>query len=96
MRPSPRRRYALLCEHVASDKPAVRCAAAMALGLAYAGTRKPDVRELLLPLVDADEAGVEVVAHAVLALGLVFAGTTDGVFRDRAASRVLLQFLLAR
>ena len=63
----------------------------MALGLAYAGTRKPDVRELLLPLVDADEAGVEIVAHVVLALGLVFAGTTDGA-RTRRAGRHALPF----
>ena len=70
--------FALLVEHVSSDKPAVQKAAIMALGLAYAGTQKEDVQESLLPLVDADESSVEVVAHCCLALGLVFAGTPSG------------------
>ena len=50
----------------------------MALGLAYAGTAKEDVRELLLPLISVDETNVELVAQAALALGIVFAGTCDG------------------
>lgn len=50
----------------------------MALGLAYAGTAKEDVRELLLPLISVDETNVELVAQASLALGVVFAGTCDG------------------
>ena len=51
----------------------------MALGLAYAGTRKSDVHELLVPLVDAEEASPEFAAHLALALGLVFAASADGV-----------------
>ena len=56
----------------------MRIAAVMALGLAYAGTAKEDVRELLLPLISVDETNVELVAQAALALGIVFAGTCDG------------------
>lgn len=70
--------FALLSEHVHSTSPQVRVAAVMALGLAYAGTGKEDVRELLLPLISPEEASVELVAHAALALGVVFAGTKDG------------------
>lgn len=70
--------FALLSEHVHSSSPQVRVAAVMALGLAYAGTGKEDVRELLLPLISPEEASVELVAHAALALGVVFAGTKDG------------------
>lgn len=70
--------FALLSEHVHSTSAQVRVAAVMALGLAYAGTAKEDVRELLLPLISPEEASVELVAHAALALGIVFAGTKDG------------------
>jgi 26S proteasome regulatory subunit N1 len=71
--------FALISEHVHSDESAVRVASVMALGLAYAGTAKEDVRELLLPLVAPEEASVELVAYAALSLGLVYAGTCDGV-----------------
>lgn len=57
----------------------------MALGLAYAGTAKEDVRELLLPLISVDETNVELVAQAALALGIVFAGTCDGAFGPSTA-----------
>lgn len=77
--------FALLSEHVHSPTAQVRVAAVMALGLAYAGTAKEDVRELLLPLISQEEPSVELVAHAALALGVVFAGTKDGAPRDTAA-----------
>ena len=74
--------YALLCEHVHSDAASIRAAAVMGLGLAYAGTRKAEVQELLLPLVDADESDkLELVAHACLALGFTYAGSADGAGR---------------
>lgn len=78
--------FALLSEHVHATSPQVRVAAVMALGLAYAGTGKEDVRELLLPLISPEEASVELVAHAALALGVVFAGTKDGAFFARPQS----------
>lgn len=71
--------YALLCEHVHSDQTIVRVAAVMGLGLAYAGTQKQEVHELLLPLIDADEQSLELVGHACLSLGLTFAASADGV-----------------
>jgi hypothetical protein len=71
--------YAVMCDHVQSDKPVVQACAVMALGIAYAGTRKEEVHDLLLPLIDADEAGVDVVGHTCIALGLVFAGSPNGV-----------------
>ena len=49
----------------------------MALGLAYAGTAKPSVKEALSPLIDSEEP-LERAAHASLALGLIYAGTSDG------------------
>lgn len=72
-----------------SNAPAVRIAAVMALGLAYAGTAKEDVRELLLPLISVDETNVELVAQAALALGIVFAGTCDGAYWSPAIAQNL-------
>lgn len=46
--------------------------AILGLGLAYAGTNREEVGELLGPLVVDGEVAVEVSAFAALALGLVF------------------------
>lgn len=89
--------YALLCEHVHSDAPTIRAAATMGLGLAYAGTRKAEVHELLLPLVDADDNGdkLELVAHACLALGFTYAGSADGSSSSRRGCGTVLRLLWA-
>lgn len=47
------------------------------LGLAYAGTNRRDIADLLTPILEESGISIELVAHAGLALGLVFAGTTD-------------------
>jgi 26S proteasome regulatory subunit N1 len=73
--------YALLCEPVHSDQKIVQVAAVMGLGLAYAGTQKQEVHELLLPLVDIEEQSLELVGHACLSLGLTFAASADGALR---------------
>ncbi len=47
----------------------------MGLGAAYAGTRRQDLLELLVPLVT--EGTVERQAQAALALGMVFVGALE-------------------
>jgi 26S proteasome regulatory subunit N1 len=42
---------ALISEHIASTDVGVRTGAILGLGLAYAGTRREEVQELLVPLV---------------------------------------------
>lgn len=49
--------------------------AIMGLGLAYAGTCKEEVQELLVPIVIDSEISMEVAGFASLSLGLVFAAT---------------------
>ena len=45
------------------------------MGLAYAGTQRPEVEELLTPLVTDSDVNIEIAGFAALALGLVFTST---------------------
>jgi 26S proteasome regulatory subunit N1 len=66
---------ALLSEHVESDDMHMKLAAVYGLGLAYAGSAREDVLEILVPLIVDDSQTMEVVALTCLSLGLVFCGT---------------------
>lgn len=59
----------------------MRAAAAFGLGLAYAGSRREDIAELLLPYVADTSTGatMEMASVAGLALGLVFVGSAHEV-----------------
>ena len=76
---------ALLSEHLESKDPDMKMAAIFGLGLAYAGTGREDVLELLVPLIVDSSQTMEVVSHACLSLGLVYQGTAND---DIAASIV--------
>ncbi|EKE42534.1 hypothetical protein ENUP19_0112G0021 [Entamoeba nuttalli] len=57
------------------------------LGLAYAGTRKTEMKETLIAVLnDINAVGFETVGHAALALGLIFQGTMDGDIADQILS----------
>jgi len=71
---------ALLSEHVEGDSHIMKIAACTGLGIAYAGTGREDVMELLLPVVENSEGGPNTfmeVALAGLAMGMVFVGKCD-------------------
>ncbi len=68
---------ALLSECVESKLLHVRLASICGLGLAYSGTRKNEVKELLEPVVANADASIAEVALATLSLGLVFVGSCD-------------------
>ena len=71
---------ALLTEHVEGDSHIMKCAACTGIGIAYAGTGREDVMELLVPLVEQSGEGPTTfmeVALAGLALGMVFVGKCD-------------------
>lgn len=67
--------YALICEHVNHYEQTVRIGAVIGLGLAYAGTGRTEVEELLLPLVVEPDVNIELAGFAALSLGLVFSST---------------------
>ena len=60
------------------DKPpSVKVASIMGLGLAYAGSNKEDLLELLLPLVADTSLEMRISAVAALSLGMIFIGTAQ-------------------
>jgi 26S proteasome regulatory subunit N1 len=69
---------ALLTEY-AEEKhpPAIKMGALFGLGLAYAGSKKEEVMEALMPVVSDEEQPLEVVAMAALSLGLAFASSCN-------------------
>eukprot|EP00050_Salpingoeca_kvevrii_P004135 m.243554 g.243554 ORF g.243554 m.243554 type:complete len:831 (-) comp10951_c0_seq1:89-2581(-) len=68
---------ALLSDYTNSENPLYRIGANMGLGLAYAGSAREDVAELLLPVIRDSKANMEVLGVTALALGQIYVGTCD-------------------
>lgn len=71
---------ALLTEHIEGDNHIMKCAACTGLGIAYAGSAREDVMELLIPVIESSDGGAQnmmEVSLAGLALGLIFVGKCD-------------------
>mmetsp|Transcript_42113 Transcript_42113/g.61778 ORF Transcript_42113/g.61778 Transcript_42113/m.61778 type:complete len:937 (-) Transcript_42113:158-2968(-) len=71
---------ALLAEHVEGDSHTMKVAACTGLGIAYAGSAREEVMELLLPVVENTESGPNTmleVSLAGLALGMIYVGKCD-------------------
>lgn len=70
---------ALLTEHVEGDSHIMKCAACTGLGIAYAGSGREEVMELLLPVLESSGSGNTMleVSLAGLALGMIFVGKCD-------------------
>jgi 26S proteasome regulatory subunit N1 len=66
---------ALLSEHLHEGPLSVRLSAISGLGMAYSGSGRREVAEMLIPLV---VDGEEVSCHAALALGMILVGSCDG------------------
>ncbi|KAI5197748.1 26S proteasome regulatory complex, non-ATPase subcomplex, Rpn1 subunit [Aureobasidium subglaciale] len=70
--------FALLGDNLDSSKSTqVRVASLMGLGLAYAGSNREDLLELLLPFVTDTSLDMQLSAMAALSLGLVFVGSAQ-------------------
>ncbi|SCV69211.1 BQ2448_2231 [Microbotryum intermedium] len=69
---------ALLSEHVESKSVPLRVAAIIGIGIAYVGTQREDIRELLLPAIADSAVTMEIAAITSLALGFIFVGSCDG------------------
>ena len=70
---------ALLTEHIEGDSHIMKCAACTGLGIAYAGSGREEVMELLLPVLESSGTGNTMleVSLAGLALGMIFVGKCD-------------------
>ncbi|KAJ1568792.1 proteasome regulatory particle base subunit, partial [Cladochytrium tenue] len=68
----------LLSEYVENKTTVIRVAAILGLGIAYAGSAREDLAELLLPVVSDSALSMELSSLAALSLGLIFVGTCHG------------------
>ncbi|KAH6895831.1 armadillo-type protein [Thelonectria olida] len=59
------------------SNPLIRTACIMGLGLAYAGSNKDEILELLIPFISDSTEDMQVSAMAALACGLVFVGSSN-------------------
>ncbi|KAL6067324.1 26S proteasome non-ATPase regulatory subunit 2 [Balamuthia mandrillaris] len=82
---------ALLAGYLEEPSPLMKIGAVFGLGIAYAGTAREDIKDLLKPVVEDSENNMEVVGIAALALGMVYVGTADG-----EVSETLLAVFLER
>ena len=83
---------ALLTEHVEGDVHIMKCAACTGLGIAYAGTAREDVMEILVPVVESSGGGASKmmeVSLAGLALGMIFAGKCDDTVAGTIVQRLM-------
>ncbi|KAL2629531.1 hypothetical protein R1flu_014217 [Riccia fluitans] len=69
--------YALLYESVNKEDSTIRIGAIMGLGLAYAGSQKEEVLELLTPIVTDSKVSVDVAGFAAVSLGLIYVGSCN-------------------
>lgn len=70
--------FALLSDNLDPSKSKqVRVSSLMGLGLAYAGSNREDILELLLPFVTDTSLDMQLSAMAALSLGLVFVGSAQ-------------------
>ncbi|KAK9860437.1 hypothetical protein WJX84_011035 [Apatococcus fuscideae] len=83
--------FALLYEPISSSDPVIRSGAILGLALAYAGTGKSEVNDLLLPFIGDTDASMETTALAALALGLVHVASAQ-----EDAVEAILQALMIR
>eukprot|EP01028_Stygiella_incarcerata_P010811 TRINITY_DN580_c0_g1_i1.p1 TRINITY_DN580_c0_g1~~TRINITY_DN580_c0_g1_i1.p1 ORF type:complete len:911 (-),score=238.68 TRINITY_DN580_c0_g1_i1:1084-3702(-) len=81
----------LLQEHISDPDQKVRIATIMGLGLAYAGTQNEQVMDLLNGVLLDENANIEVVSFSALAIGLVCAGSADGVLGETMFSVMLVR-----
>lgn len=81
--------FALLAEHVGSKTALIKISTIFGLGIAYAGSRREDILELLSPIVSDTEETMEVSSMAALALGFVFVGQCN----DDVSGAILEAFM---
>ncbi|KAL0120806.1 hypothetical protein PUN28_008474 [Cardiocondyla obscurior] len=80
---------ALLSEYVKPDSQVLRIGAIVGLGLAYAGSRRKDVTELLSGVLADEQNDVQMLSLIAISLGLVNVGSAD----SEVSSAILLKLL---
>eukprot|EP00612_Vaucheria_litorea_P000991 CAMPEP_0171460092 /NCGR_PEP_ID=MMETSP0945-20130129/5098_1 /TAXON_ID=109269 /ORGANISM="Vaucheria litorea, Strain CCMP2940" /LENGTH=905 /DNA_ID=CAMNT_0011986209 /DNA_START=83 /DNA_END=2800 /DNA_ORIENTATION=+ len=81
---------ALLTDHIEGTNSTMRIASICGLGIAYAGSRREDVMELLVPVVaNTENSNMVEIGLASLSLGLVFVGTCNDDVSATLAQRLM-------
>ncbi|ODH44991.1 26S proteasome regulatory subunit rpn-1 [Paracoccidioides brasiliensis] len=82
---------ALLSESVGPEAKSVtvRVAAIMGLGLAYAGSCKEELLELLLPIVEDASLDMQISAMAAVSLGMIFVGSSNHQVSEAIATTLM-------
>src|SRR5579859_4818254 len=83
---------AILSEFVDSEKPLLRAASIMGLGIAYTASNRDDLKELFLPVVSDTSIDLQVSGIASIALGQIFIG--QGAQADNEIASTMLQTLM--
>ncbi|CAG9827533.1 unnamed protein product [Diabrotica balteata] len=79
---------ALLGDYVNSDNGTLQCLALIGIALAYAGTHREDIIEMLLPLVSSIKC-VEALSAACLALGFISIGKSNNAIPSTIINRII-------
>merc|ERR1712117_152414 len=82
---------ALLSDYVDHSSPVMTIGAIFGLGLAYAGSNREDLVELLLPVFTDPKSSMEVIGIASLACGLICVGTCN-----EDVTTIILQVLMEK
>jgi 26S proteasome regulatory subunit N1 len=76
-------------DNISSPVREIRLASIMGLGLAYAGTNKEELLEVLLPIVSDTSLDMQLSALAALSLGMIFVGSANGEVTDALMNTLL-------
>lgn len=76
-------------ENLGGKSVPMRMASIMGLGIAYAGTRKEELLDLLLTIVEDTSLDMQLSAMAALSLGLIFVGSSN----DRVSEAIITTLL---
>nr|XP_042912090.1 26S proteasome non-ATPase regulatory subunit 2 [Parasteatoda tepidariorum] len=82
---------ALLGDYVMHNSMVMRIGAVMGMGIAYAGTNRDNVLQLLIPVVSDSKSSMEVVGLAALACGMIAVGSCNS-----AVTSEIIQVLLEK
>ncbi|CAN9201903.1 unnamed protein product [Alternaria alternata] len=76
-------------DNINSKNKNIRLASIMGLGLAYAGSNKEDLLDILLPIVSDTSLDMQLSAMAALSLGMIFVGSANGDVTDALMNTLL-------
>ncbi|PSN61915.1 26S proteasome regulatory complex, non-ATPase subcomplex, Rpn1 subunit [Corynespora cassiicola Philippines] len=76
-------------DNLAHKNVNIRVCSIMGLGLAYAGSNKEELLELLLPIVQDTSLDMQLSAMAALSLGLIFVGSANGDVVDALVNTLM-------